>query len=108
MSRSAHCIVVVTALVMLVVLLFANVRAQEELDTSFETDNVNSSEQDSKVFILPLHITSGIPFRVKCSERYFFANGKCHPILFHGEKNLCFITHVHCTRRDCTMMIHTM
>jgi hypothetical protein len=86
MIRCAH-FIVGAALVMLVVLLFAEVRAQEELDVSFDTVNENSSEQTSNDFILPLYITSGIPFRKRCSERYFFANGKCHPILFRGEKN---------------------
>jgi hypothetical protein len=85
MIRSAH-FLVVAAFVMLVVLLFADSRAQEELDVGFDTDNENSSEQASNDFVLPLYITSGIPFRKRCSERYFFANGKCHPIIFQGEK----------------------
>lgn len=82
MIRRAHFVVFTTALVIFLH-LFADAQAQDELK---EISEANSSYQADNHFILPLHITSGIPRRVRCPERHFFANGKCHPIFYHGEK----------------------
>jgi hypothetical protein len=98
MNRRAH-FIAVTALVILLALLIADVLTQDEFD-DFEE---NSSGQADPPLILPLHITSGIPMRVRCPERHFFARGKCHPIFYHGEKKTTLITNsllrVHGTQR---------
>lgn len=73
-------------LLLILVHLFAEVQTQDELKGIFDNNSSAAAHQTSPLRPLPLHITNGIPKRNKCPERHFFSNGRCHPILYRGEK----------------------